>query len=182
MANAMNQDAEDTSNPDINNINDQLDDSDVEDDPIWSAGQNFNSQQAGGFESNTGSGQGTETGQSGAGVSGEGAGNTAGFSPENGGEWNAGNLRNIPTDKDFVIRSLDNTANGRSVLSQRGIPSRFNSVINDLIKAIKRVNSSRLTPDQKAAVFNGGSADNYNNVFRKDIDTLRLYGILPGNA
>ena len=109
-----------------------------------------------------------------------------GFRPEQGGEWTAETLREIPSDRDFIVNMLQTTENGRYILSRRNFRSRFNSIINDYAAMISRFNNSRMTPEQKAAILNGHDPEEVglepmNSHIRRDIDALRTAGIIAAH-
>lgn len=106
-----------------------------------------------------------------------------GFRPEQGGEWTAETLREIPSDRDFIINMLQTTPNGRSILGTRNLNSRFNSIINDYAAKISRFNNSGMTPEQKAAILNGHDPEEVglepmNSHIKSDVDALRTAGII----
>ena len=109
-----------------------------------------------------------------------------GFRPEQGGEWTAETLREIPSDRDFIINMLQTTPNGRSILGTRNLNSRFNSIINDYAAKISRFNNSGMTPEQKAAILNGHDHEEVglepmNSHIRRDVDALRTAGIIAAH-
>lgn len=109
-----------------------------------------------------------------------------GFRPEQGGEWTAETLREIPSDSDFIINMLQTTPNGRSILGTRNLSSRFNSIINDYAVKINRFNNSGMTPEQKAAILNGHDPEEVGlepmNIYIKSVvDALRTAGIIAAH-
>ena len=156
--------------PNSNDISEQLDDNEIPDEPDWDDEYQFRAHRQNGMEENS---EARPTG-------------LTGFRPEQGGEWTAETLREIPSDRDFIINMLQTTENGRYILSRRNFRSRFNSIINDYAAMISRFNNSRMTPEQKAAILNGHDPEEVglepmNSHIRRDVDALRTAGVIAAH-